>query len=62
MDTCEHCTPKSAYRILVDLLLPRLGVYEPLIGSSYVHHVCAYEVCEECTAKAAEWDENDSPS
>jgi hypothetical protein len=61
MDVCEHCTPKNAWRILVDLLLPELGVYEPLIGSNYVHHVCAYEVCEECVAKAAEWDENDPP-
>ena len=53
MDTCEHCTPKNAYRIMVDLLLPKLGVYEPLIGSGYVHHICAYDVCEECLAKMA---------
>lgn len=61
VDVCEHFTPKNGYRILVDLLLPELGVYEPLIGSSYVHHICAYEVCEECVAKAEAEYENDPP-
>jgi hypothetical protein len=51
MDTCEHCTPRNAYRLLVDKLLPDLGVYEPLVGSDYVHHICAGEVCEECIAR-----------
>jgi hypothetical protein len=50
LDTCKHCTPRNAYRLLIDKILPDLGVYEPLVGSDYVHHVCAYDVCEECLA------------
>jgi hypothetical protein len=58
MDTCEHCTPEHAYRILVEKILPELGVYEPLLGCDFVHHVCAYEYCEQCLAQA---DADDVP-
>lgn len=51
LDVCDHCTPLKAYKILVDEILPSLGVYEPLIGGDFVHHVCAYEHCDECRAE-----------
>lgn len=52
LDTCEHCTPRYAYQLLLEKFLPDLGVYEPLVGSGFVRHICAYEVCEQCLADA----------
>jgi len=48
-------------RLDVDKLLPELGLYEPLVGSDFVHHVCAYEVCEECLAEEENLDISDPP-
>lgn len=49
---CDHCTPREAYRILIDQVLPDSGAYEELIGTDWVQHFMSHEYCAECDAEA----------
>lgn len=49
---CDHCTPREAYRILLDEVLPDCGAYEDLIGTEWVQHFMTHEYCAECDAEA----------
>lgn len=51
---CDHCTPRDAYRILLDEVLPECGAYEELIGTDWVQHFMTHEYCSECDAEAEE--------
>ena len=50
-DLCEHSTPLSAYRILVNEILPTAKVHPGLAGGDIVQHYSAYEYCEQCQAE-----------
>ncbi len=51
LDVCEHFTPRDCYRLLCDEILPQTTIYEELIGTGWVQHVCTYEYCAKCEAE-----------
>ena len=51
---CDHCSPREAYRILIDEVLPECGAYEELIGTDWVQHFMTHEYCAECDREAEE--------
>lgn len=51
---CDHCSPREAYRILIDEILPECGAYEELIGTDWVQHFMTHEYCAECDREAEE--------
>lgn len=51
---CDHCSPREAYRILIDQVLPECGAYEELIGTDWVQHFMTHEYCAECDREAEE--------
>lgn len=50
IDLCEHCTPLTAYRMLVNDILPIAEVHPNLAATEIVQHYCIYEFCPECKA------------
>ena len=50
-DLCEHCTPLSAYRMLVNEILPEAKVHPNLAATDIVEHYCAYAYCPQCAAE-----------
>lgn len=51
---CDHCSPREAYRILLEEILPDCGAYEELIGTDWVQHFMTHEYCAACDAEAEE--------
>ena len=51
IDMCEHSTPLSAYRMLVNEILPIASVHPNLAATNIVEHYCAYEFCPQCLAQ-----------
>lgn len=51
---CDHCSPREAYRILLEEVLPDCGAYEELIGTDWVQHFMTHEYCAACDAEAEE--------
>jgi hypothetical protein len=47
--TCEHCTIREAYRILIDVICEESGAYPQLRGTGWVQNVCASDFCKKCT-------------
>ena len=54
-DLCEHATPLTAYRCLVEEVLPTAQVHPNLADTDIVEHYCMYEYCADCKA---EFDES----
>lgn len=61
IDLCEHCTPLSAYRMLVTEILPIAHVHPNLAATDIVQHYSAFEFCPQCEAEfEAEYDGRNS--
>lgn len=58
LNVCDHCTPREAYRMLIEQILPDSGVFEPLIGTHWVQHLMTHEYCEQCEAEYDAEDEH----
>ncbi|MFW6163633.1 MAG: hypothetical protein ACODAJ_12750 [Planctomycetota bacterium] len=52
LDVCEHYTPRDAYRLLVEELLPNHRAHPELRGTGWVTHYSTWEFCPECEAQA----------
>ena len=48
LDMCEHFTPRDAYRLLVEEILPKCPVYPGLPLTGYVQHYSTWEYCRKC--------------
>jgi hypothetical protein len=48
LDMCEHFTPRDAYRLLVEEILPKYPVYPGLPLTGYVQHYSTWEYCRKC--------------
>ena len=58
LDMCEHYTPRDAYRLLIDDILPTQRGYRELKGTQWVQHFSTWEHCEQCDAEfEREWQE-----
>ncbi|MBI2422292.1 MAG: hypothetical protein HYV27_05635 [Candidatus Hydrogenedentes bacterium] len=62
LDVCEHYSPRACYTLLVDTLLKERNVFEELIGSGWVTHMCTWEFCAECEAETEEKFKDYDPS
>lgn len=51
LNVCDHCTPREAYRLLLERILPDSGVFEDLIGTHWVQHLMTHEYCDQCEAE-----------
>ncbi len=49
---CEHCTPREAYRILTEEILPNHYGRPRLAGTGWITHFTTHEFCRECQEKA----------
>lgn len=54
LSVCEHCTPRDAYRLLLEKILPDEGAFEELVGTGWVQHFMTSEYCPACDAKSDE--------
>lgn len=50
-DMCEHCTPRMAYRILIEEILPEASLHPDLANTGFVQHYSSFESCPECEAE-----------
>ena len=56
LDMCEHFTPRDAYRLLVEEILPKCPVYPGLPLTGYVQHYSTWEFCRKCEEEfEAKW-------
>jgi len=56
LDMCEHFTPRDAYRLLVEEILPNCPVYPGLPLTGYVQHYSTWEYCRKCEEEfEAKW-------
>lgn len=60
-DICPHCTPRSAYRILTEEILPGNCGNPELAGSGWIQHFNTHEFCRECEEEV-EKDLDGNPS
>ncbi len=47
-DICEHFTPREAYRILTEKILPNECGHPTLAGTGWITHFATHEFCREC--------------
>lgn len=52
LHVCEHYTPRDAYRLLVEELLPNHRAHPGLRGSGWTTNFMTSEFCKECDAEA----------
>jgi hypothetical protein len=45
---CEHCSLREAYRIFMEEICEKSGVFQPLFGTGWVQNVCTSDYCKEC--------------
>ncbi len=50
-DMCEHCTPRMAYRILLEEIIPDASLHPDLASTGFVQHYSSFESCPECEAE-----------
>jgi hypothetical protein len=56
LDMCQHYSPRDAYRLLLQEILPKHGTYPQLRATGFVQHYMTSEYCEKCDAEFdAEW-------
>ena len=56
LDMCEHFTPRDAYRLLVEEILPTCPIYPGLPLTGYVQHYSTWEYCRKCEEEfEAKW-------
>lgn len=47
-DICPHCTPRGAYRILTEEILPENCGNPELAGTGWIQHFSTHEFCKQC--------------
>ncbi len=52
VDICLHCTPRDAYRILTEEVLPDARFHMELVGTDCVTHVSTSDCCAQCEEEA----------
>ncbi|MFO1066603.1 MAG: hypothetical protein U0892_22305 [Pirellulales bacterium] len=55
-DMCEHMDAKSAYRILVEDMLPEATVHPQLVSTGFVMHFSTFDHCRDCLAEIGEFE------
>ena len=50
LDMCEHATPRTAYRFLVEDILSHEAAHPNLPATGFVRHYSMSDDCEECQA------------
>lgn len=56
LDMCQHYSPRDAYRLLLEEILPKHGTYPKLRATGFVQHYMTSEYCEKCDADfETEW-------
>jgi hypothetical protein len=56
---CEHLTPREAYRMLIERVIPEGRAFKELRGTGWVQNYSAYDYCPECEAEAdRDYEEN----
>ncbi len=50
-DVCEHLSPREAYRVLIEQVLPDASVYPQLRGTQWVQHYGTSDYCPKCIAE-----------
>ncbi len=56
LDMCEHFTPRQAYQLMLERILPEESVAVQLVDCGYVQHFSTYEFCAECLEEAEDED------
>ena len=51
IDLCQHLTPLTAYRMLVNDILPNAIVHPNLAATDIVEHYSAFDFCPQCEAE-----------
>ena len=60
LDLCEHFTPRDAYRLLVEEILPNETAFPELRGTEWVTHFMTAEYCDACAAEVErDWAESE---
>ena len=60
LDMCQHYTPRDAYRLLLEEILPKHGTYPKLRATGFVQHYMTSEFCEKCEAEfEEEWQQRE---
>jgi hypothetical protein len=52
LDMCEHFTPREAYQLMLDRILPEESVAMKLVESGYIQHFSTHEFCPSCLEQA----------
>jgi len=51
LDICEHCSPRDAYRFLVEEIAPEGTFHPEMRDTDWVQHFATSDVCPECEAE-----------
>lgn len=54
LDMCEHATPRSAYRYLVEEIIPEELGHRELLHTHWIQHFSTWEGCDECAREFEE--------
>lgn len=54
LDMCEHATPRSAYRYLVEEIIPEELGHRELLHTQWVQHFSTWEGCADCAREFEE--------
>ena len=61
LDMCEHYSPRDAYRLLTERILPEEQVYPDIVSTGFVYHYMSCEYCPQCEAEMDGEFEQDDP-
>ena len=51
LDMCEHYTPRTAYKLLMETILKEEGTFPELPQTGFVQHFMTHEFCDACDAE-----------
>ena len=52
LDVCEHCTPRDAYRMLIERVLKEERFHPELRQTQWVQHFMTHDFCKQCEVEA----------
>jgi hypothetical protein len=52
LDMCEHFTPREAYQLMLDRILPEESIAMKLVDNGYIQHFSTHEFCPSCLEQA----------
>jgi hypothetical protein len=62
LHVCEHFTPREAYKLLLERILPEEKAFPQLRGTGWTQSFMTSEYCPQCAARAErEWKESQPP-